>query len=131
MKYMLMMQGTRAGWESMNTWSPKDLKAHIEFMIEFAKSLGASGELVAAEGLDLPANAKIVRAGKGGLPVVTDGPFPEAKEFLAGFWIVDVEHPERAIEIAAAASAAPGKGGVPLNFPIEVRAVPSGPPEVT
>lgn len=99
-------------------------------MIAFAKKLAEAGELVAAEGLDLPANAKVVRARQGGPAAVTDGPFPEAKEFLAGFWIVDVEHPKRALEIAAAASAAPGKGGVPLNIPIEVRLVPSGPPEV-
>jgi hypothetical protein len=68
-----------------------------------------------------------VRAGKDGRPV-TDGPFAEAKEFLAGFWIVDVDRPERAYEIAARASAAPGPGGAPLDMPIEVRQVMSGPP---
>jgi hypothetical protein len=60
---------------------------------------------------------------------VTDGPYPEAKEFLAGYWIVDVETPKRAHEIAARASAAPGKGGAPLNMPIEVREVMSAPPQ--
>ena len=60
---------------------------------------------------------------------MTDGPFPEAKEFLAGYWIVDVESTERAYAIAARASAAPGQGGEPLNMPIEVRQVMSGPPE--
>jgi hypothetical protein len=130
MKYMLMMRATRAQWESMNTWSPSEIKAHIDFMIRFAQELAAAGELVLAEGLDLPTNAKIVTAGKGGAPVVTDGPFPESKEFLAGFWIVDVETPKRAIEIAAAASAAPGPGGRPLPIPIEVRQVMSGPPEI-
>ena len=69
-----------------------------------------------------------MRAGKSGAPEVTDGPFAEAKEFLAGYWIVDVESTERAYEIAARASAAPGKGGVPLNMPIEVRQVMSAPP---
>jgi hypothetical protein len=67
-----------------------------------------------------------VRAGKDGAPV-TDGPFPEAKEFLAGFWIVEVDTPERAYELAAQASAAPGPGGAPLNMPIEVRQVMSAP----
>jgi hypothetical protein len=129
MKFMLMMQGTRAGWDSMFTWSPAEVKAHIEFMMGFARELGEAGELVLAEGLDLPANARVV-TGKGGPPVVTDGPFPESKEFLAGFWIVDVATPERAIEIAGAASAAPGPGGRPLGIPIEVRQVMSGPPEI-
>ena len=64
---------------------------------------------------------------KDGTPV-TDGVFPESKEFLAGYWIVDVDGPERAFQIAAQASAAPGPGGAPLNMPIEVRQVMSGPP---
>src|SRR5712664_4610532 len=94
----------------------------------FAKKLGAAGELVAAEGLSGPDQAKLVRAGKDGKPV-TDGVFPEAKEFLAGYWIVDVESPERAYQIAAEASAAPGPGGAPLNMSIEVRQVMSGAPK--
>ena len=61
-------------------------------------------------------------------PAVTDGPFPEAKEFLAGYWIVDCESPQRAYDIAARASAAPGPGGRPLNMAIEVREVMSAPP---
>jgi hypothetical protein len=68
-----------------------------------------------------------VRAGKSGAPEVTDGPFTEAKEFLAGFWIIDCDSKERAYEIAARVSAAPGKGGAPINIPIEVREVMSGP----
>ena len=128
MKFMLMMLGTRANWDSLSTWSPAEFKAHIEFMKGFARDLAAAGELVLAEGLDMPVNARVV-TGKGGPPVVTDGPFAETKEFLAGFWIVDVATPERAIEIAGAASAAPGPGGRPLGIPIEVRQVMSGPPE--
>ena len=93
----------------------------------FAEKLGAAGELVAAEGLAGPDQAKLVRAGKDGKPI-TDGVFPEAKEYLAGYWIVDVETPERAYQIAAAASLAPGVGGAPLYLPIEVRQVMSGPP---
>ncbi len=130
MKFMLMMQGTREGWESMGSWSPAELEAHIGFMNRFLKTLRESGELVLAEGLDLPANAKIVRAQGTGPAAITDGPFPEAKEFLAGFWIVDCEGPERAIEIARQASGAPGPGGAPLNIPIEVRRVPDPPPAV-
>ncbi len=128
MKYILMMGGTKAGWDTMGTWPKKDIQAHIAFMMSFSKGLGESGELVSAEGLATPDQAKVVRAGKDGAPV-TDGVFPESKEFLAGYWIVDVESPERAYEIAARASAAPGPGGAPLNMPIEVRQVMSGPPE--
>jgi hypothetical protein len=83
--------------------------------------------LVSAEGLSFPDQAKLVRAGKDGQPV-TDGIFPESKEFLAGFWIIDVDSPQRAYEIAAKVSAAPGPSGAPLNMPIEVRQVMSGPP---
>jgi len=128
-KYMLMMSAKRGkgDWEVMN-WPAEDLKAHIGFMKLFGKELTESGELVAAEGLAAPERARIVRAKKNGAPEVTDGPFAEAKEFLAGYWIVDVEEPERAYEIAARASAAPGPGGAPLNMPIEVREVMSAPP---
>jgi hypothetical protein len=128
MKYILMMSGTKAGWDTFNKWPKKDIQAHIAFMQTFTKALGDSGELVAAEGLAGPDQAKLVRAGKDGAPV-TDGVFPESKEFLAGWWIVDVESAERAYEIAAGASAAPGPGGAPMNMPIEVRQVMSGPPE--
>jgi hypothetical protein len=130
-KYILMMHAPRAGWETagIGTWPPEDIKAHIGFMMEFNKELKEAGELVGAEGLAGPEQARIVRAGKkDGAPEVTDGPYPEAKEFLAGYWIVDCENTERAYEIAARASAAPGKAGVPMNMPIEVRQVMSAPP---
>jgi hypothetical protein len=129
MKFMLMMNAPRGkgDWAVMN-WPPEDLKAHIGFMKSLHKELSEGGELVGAEGLAAPSQARIVRAGKNGAPEVTDGPFAEAKEFLAGYWIVDVESPQRAYEIAAKASAAPGKGGVPLNMAIEVREVMSAPP---
>ncbi|HEX6066022.1 MAG TPA: YciI family protein, partial [Longimicrobiales bacterium] len=79
------------------------------------------------EGLTPPRDAKVVRSGKNGVPAITDGPFPETKEFLAGYWIVDVETPQRAYEIAAKVSAAPGPGGQPLVIPVEVRQVMSAP----
>lgn len=128
MRYMLMMNvpaGT--GDYQINNWSPEDFKAHMAFMRELNEELTEAGELVGVEGLTPPAKAKLVRAGRNGAPPVTDGVFPEAKEFLAGFWIVDVDRPERAYEIAAKASAAPGPGGVPLIMPIEVREVMSAP----
>jgi hypothetical protein len=129
MKFMLMMNAPRgAGDYDVAKWAPEDFKAHIAFMHRFHKELTEAGELVGAEGLAPPSQARIVRAGKGGAPEVTDGPFAEGKEFLAGYWIVDVESPSQAYAIAARASAAPGKGGKPMNMAIEVREVPSGPP---
>ena len=130
MKYMLMMHAPGAGWKDagIGTWPPEDITAHIGFMHRFNKELTEAGELVDAQGLSGPEEARVVRAGKGGTPEVTDGPFPEAKEFLAGFWIVDCDSRERAYQIAARASAAPGRGGAPLNMPIEVREVMSAPP---
>jgi len=128
MRYMLMMHVPRGTGEyQIGDWSPDDFKAHIAFMHRFNNELTESGELVGAEGLTAPGAARIVRAGKGGVPAVTDGPFPEAKEFLAGYWIVEVDRAERAYEIAGKASAAPGPGGAPLNMPIEVREVMSAP----
>jgi hypothetical protein len=126
---MLMMHVPRSTGEyQISSWSPEDIKAHIQFMKDLNRELTAAGELVGAEGLAMPGEAKVVRAAaSSGAPVVTDGPFPEAKEFLAGYWIVDVETPERAYEIAAKASSAPGRDGVPLNMAIEVRQVMSAP----
>ena len=126
MKYILMMNTMKAG-QGIPPWPRKDLREHIRFMKNLNKELHDSGELVSAEGLSFPDQARLVRAGKNGTPI-TDGVFPESKEFLAGFWIVDVDSPERAYAIAAKASAAPGPGGTPLNMPIEVRPVMSAPP---
>jgi hypothetical protein len=125
---MLMMNTPGAGPYQIAKWPQQDIKAHIAFMMSFTKKLGESGELVAAEGLAGPDQAKRVRAGQDGKPI-TDGIFPEAKEFLAGYWIVDVESPERAYDIAAEASAAPGPGGTPLRLSIEVRQVLGAPPK--
>lgn len=127
MKYILMMNNMKLGAEPFPGWAKKDMQAHIAFMMSFCKDLAESGQLVSAEGLSFPDQAKLVRAGKNGEPI-TDGVFPEAKEFLAGYWIVDVDTPEQAYAIAARASAAPGPGGTPLNMPIEVRPVMTGPP---
>ncbi len=129
MKYILMMNTMKAGSEGLTAWPRKDLEAHIAFMMDLNRKLGESGEFVSAEGLTFPDQAKLVRAGTDGQPI-TDGVFPESKEFLAGFWIVDVESPERAYAIAAQASAAPGPGGGPLNMLIEVRPIMSRPPEL-
>jgi len=126
-KYILMMAGTKADFDWYANWSKNDLQAHFAFMQAFNKELKDSGTLVAAEGLVFPDEAKIVRAGNDGTPI-TDGVFAEAKEFLAGYGIVDVKGPEQAYKIAGRISAAPGckdRG----NQPIEVRQVMSGPLE--
>jgi hypothetical protein len=130
MRFMLMMHvpGTAKDYK-VNEWAADDFKAHIAFMHRLNQELTDAGELIGAEGLAPPGQVKVVRAGKAGVPAVTDGPFPESKEFLAGFWIVEVDRPERAYEIAAKASAAPGPGGKPLVIPIEVRQVMSAPPD--
>jgi hypothetical protein len=111
----------------MSEWAPEEIKASGAHMMAIHEELAASGELVGAEGLTGPEAAKIVTHDGVGAPVVTDGPFPESKEFLAGYWLVDVESEERAIEIAARTSVAPGPGGKPTAREIQVRPVMSGP----
>jgi hypothetical protein len=127
MKYLLMMHHPGKGPYQLMSWPKEDLMRHIGFMKSFAQKLTKQGELVAAEGLAGPDQAKRVRAGDDGKPV-TDGVFPETKEFLVGYWMIEVPSPERAYEIAAEASAAPGQGGKPLKMNIEVRQVMSAPP---
>jgi len=120
MKYILLMSGTKAGVDTYHAWSKKDIEAHIDVLRCLNQELTDSGEFVATQGLARPDEAKLVRGERNGMPV-TDGVFPEAKEFLLGYWIVDVATPERACAIAGRISAAPGPGGVPTNMPIEVR----------
>ncbi|SHK98142.1 Uncharacterized conserved protein [Pseudonocardia thermophila] len=107
----------------MDQWDPADVQAHLDCLRALNDELARRGELVEMNALSGPELAKIVTADGSGPPVVTDGPFPEAKEVLAGYQLVDVESEERALEIAAAVSAAPGPGGVPLRQRIEVRQV--------
>jgi hypothetical protein len=129
MKYILMMNSKKADFDAYAKWPKQDLQANIAFIRAFSKELKDSGVFVATEGLAFPDQAKIVRAGSGGAPIVTDGPFPEGKEFLAGYWIVDVESAEQAYRIAARASAAPAPEGTRGTMPIEVRQVMSGAPK--
>jgi hypothetical protein len=135
MKFILMMHApknseagaTEGGDWAIFKWPPAALKKHMDYLTALNSDLEKQGVLVAIDGLAPPRDAKLVKANpKGGAPI-TDGPFPEAKEFLAGWWIVDVERPEQAYEIAARASAAPGPDGKPLNQEIEVRQVMRAP----
>jgi hypothetical protein len=128
MKYMLIMNSPRDGYRQYMNWPKKVLEANAAFMQGFATKLRDSGELVGTAGLASPEQALRVRAGKDGRPI-TDGVFPETKEFLAGWWIVDVASEERALAIAAEASTAPGGDatdatGKPVDhFWIELRQV--------
>lgn len=108
----------------MTEWAPEEVKAHMDYYQALNAELTASGELVDGMALTGPELAKVVTsAGGRTAPVVTDGPFPESKEMLAGFQLVDVVSEQRAIEIAARVSQVPGPGGVPLQQPIGVRRV--------
>ena len=129
MRFMLLQNygPVESDCPPMTEWSPEDIKAHIAFQVALNSELAQRGELVDAQGLAGPELARFVVSDGIGAPVVTDGPFPEAKELLAGYRLVDVEASERAIEIAAQASAAPGPGGVAIRQPIEVRQVLSAP----
>lgn len=129
MRFMLLQNygEVESDCPPMTEWSPADVKAHIKFQIVLNEELSKRGELVDAQGLAGPEQARFVVSDGMNKPVITDGPFPESKELLAGYRLVDVESADRAIEIAAQASAAPGPGGAPIRQPIEVREVLSAP----
>ncbi|WP_446224875.1 YciI family protein [Nocardia sp. IBHARD005] len=129
MKFMLVKTYSETAYCDipLPEWAPEDIAAHIDFQRALGEQLAAAGELVDAQGLAAPDQAMIVCSDGRSAPVVTDGPFPETKEFLAGFWVIDVDSVERAVEIAAQASAAPGPGGKPIGEYIEVRQIMSAP----
>jgi hypothetical protein len=133
MRFMLLQNygKVESDCPPMNEWAPGDIKAHIDFQRALNEELASLGELVDAQGLAGPDQAKFVVSDGVGAPVITDGPFPESKELLAGYRLVDVESMDRALEIAARSSASPGPDGIPIRQPIEVRQVLSAPdPEV-
>jgi hypothetical protein len=107
----------------MSEWKPEEITAHLDYYRALNRELVANGELVDSQVLTGPDLAKIVTSDGATAPVVTDGPFQEFKEWLAGYQIVEVESEARAIEIAAKVSAVPGPGGVPLQQPIQLRQV--------
>ena len=124
MKRILLKPARKQGCKAILLGPKKDRDARMAVLETIDTELTASGELVATEGLAVPDEATLVRGEKGGMPV-TDGVFPDSKEFLLGYWIVDVQTPERAYAIAGRISAPPGSGGVPTNVPIEVRRIAS------
>lgn len=127
MRFMLQMN-VKKGPYDMQGWSDDDVKAMMEFMHQFNADLKSTGQFVVAEGLVGPDQARIVTANDDGKPIVTDGPFTESKEFIAGFWIVQTKTADEAYQLAAKISTCPGPGGKPLNMPIEVRQAGDAPP---
>ncbi|GAA4921513.1 hypothetical protein LX16_4923 [Stackebrandtia albiflava] len=113
---------------SMEQWTPEEITAHIDFMNRVADDLRERGEFVDAQAL--APEGEFVRYGGEGRPPVTDGPFAETKDLIAGWMIIDVDSKERAHEAAAYLSSAPGQGGKPLHEWIEVRPFHGGPPVV-
>lgn len=125
MKFMLLQNygGVDESVPPMSEWTAEEIEAHIAYQRDLNDELSERGEFVEGQALTAPDQARFVVSDGTAAPVVTDGPYPEAKELLAGYRIVDVESPERAIEIAAKGSAAPGPGGVPIGQRIEVREI--------
>jgi hypothetical protein len=128
MRFMLLQNygGIEGDCAPMYEWTPEEVAAHVQFQLTLNRQLEELGELIDAQGLAGPDEARYV-VSDGTTPLVTDGPFPEAKELLAGYRIVEVDTPERAVEIAAQISAAPGQGGAPIRQRIEVRQVMAAP----
>jgi len=125
-KFLIMVNHERGVIDKpMDEWEPDEVKAHMDYYGVLSRELIENGELVQSMSLADPRLARIVRSDGASAPVVTDGPFPESKEVLAGFEVIDVESEARAIEIAARVSAVPGPGGVPTQQPVEVRQVMS------
>ena len=126
MKFMVQMN-VKKGPYQMEGWSKDDIKRMVDFMNKTNAELKAAGQWVTGEGLVGPNEARLVKANEDGTPSVTDGPFAESKEFIAGFWIIQVKDAAEAYNVAAKISLCPGPGGQPLHMPLEVRAVGQAP----
>ncbi|TCN41951.1 hypothetical protein EV644_104333 [Kribbella orskensis] len=121
MKYMLLMHANKQGWDDMpKTWSQQDLEVMVKYMRELDQDLKDSGELVETRGLAGPDQMKTLQAQEDGEPIITDGPFSETKEVLAGYWVVDVASEARVLELAEHISRTPGPGGLPVNQAVEI-----------
>ncbi len=134
MKYLLLKHyrggpAPAGDWVPMDQWTPEEVDAHIQFMRDFAARLKETGEFVDARAL-APEGA-FVRYDGEGRPPVTDGPFAETKDLIAGWMVIDVESWDRAVALAGELSAAPGAGGEPIHEWLEVRPFLSGQPTVT
>ena len=131
-KYLLLKhyQGapTAVNDVPMDKWTPDEVEAHIKFMNDFATRLEDTGEFI--DGQALSPDGVWVRYDGEGRPPVTDGPFAETKDLIAGWMVIDVDSYERAIELAGQLSAAPGAGGKPIHEWLELRPFLAAPPTV-
>ena len=133
MKYMILLAGSQQHYDAMAgksdtlpNWSPSDLEAMFEYMSDLNDQLRRSGEWIDAQGLTQPSEARRIQL-QGGNLVVTDGPYTETKEVLAGYWIVECESLDRATEIAERAARCPVPEGFPTGVPVDIRPVGEGP----
>ncbi|MFT4228078.1 YciI family protein [Micropruina sp.] len=113
----------------MESWTPQEITDHIQYMNDFAARLESTGEFV--DGQALAPEGAWVRYDGEGRPPVTDGPFAETKDLIAGWMIIDVDGWDRAVELAGELSAAPGAGGKPIHEWLEVRPFLTHAPNVT
>ncbi|HEY8457754.1 MAG TPA: YciI family protein [Actinopolymorphaceae bacterium] len=133
MKYMLMVLSKQSDYDLMagrsgeTPWTKEAVKAMVDYMGALNDDLAEAGELIDAQGLTEPAQAKLVTV-KDGQVVVTDGPYGETKEEIAGYWLIDVDSEKRALEIAERAARCPIPAGVP-DYPVVLRPVADAPPE--
>ena len=132
-KYLLLKHYRRCPTSDndvpMDQWSPEEVDAHMRYMRDFATRLEGTGEFV--DGQALSPEGMWVRSDAAGKAPVTDGPFAETKDLIAGWMTIDVDNEDRAIELAAELSSAPGAGGEPLHEWLEVRPFLAAPPAIT
>jgi hypothetical protein len=132
-KYLLLKHYTGgpepADFAPMSEWTPEEVTAHIKFQLDVGEMLRERGEFVDAQAAS-PEGAWVRYGGPAAAPVVLDGPFPETKELIAGWFLIDVESEQRAYEVAAYVSSAPGPGGKPIYEWLEVRPLLTAPPTI-
>ncbi|MFD0369465.1 YciI family protein [Streptomyces sp. NPDC059071] len=130
MKYLVMVQGAQADYDAMNgkasdhspAWSEQELRAMFSYMNNINDDLAETGEFIDGQGLVEPARTRFVTADAEGRPVVTDGPYGETKEVLAGYWVLDCASLERVTEIAARVAQCPQPAGAPV-YPVVIRPI--------
>jgi len=129
MKYMILTYGSEQDYDAMTgragdrpAWSTEDFAAMGAFMEAFNQDLVESGELVETRGLTSPVHARRIQLQQG-VPVVTDGPYAETYEVLAGYWIVECDSFDRATEIAARLASCPGPSRIAQSAYADVRPI--------